>query len=72
MPVRPTDLAKLHEDVDLVLAIGLAKDREDRFRSASSFAAALRDASRGELDERLRTAAQDLLRHYPWGTERRA
>lgn len=72
MPVRPTDLVKLDEDVDLALAIGLAKDREDRFRSTSSFAAALRDASRGELDERLRAAARDLLRHHPWGTERRA
>lgn len=72
MPVRPTDLVKLEEDVDLALAIGLAKDREHRFRSASSFAAALRDASRGELDERLRAAARDLLRHHPWGTERRA
>lgn len=72
MPVRPTDLVKVSEDIDLVLAIGLAKDREDRFRSASSFAAALRDASRGELDERLRSAARDLLRHHPWGTERRA
>lgn len=72
MPVPPTDLVKIHEDVDLVLAIGLAKDRDDRFRSATSFAAALRDASRGELDERLRAAARDLLRHHPWGTERRA
>jgi serine/threonine-protein kinase len=72
MPVCPTDLVKIHEDIDLVLAIGLAKDREHRFRSATSFAAALRDASRGELDERMRAAARDLLRHHPWGTERRA
>lgn len=47
---RPSELVRVHEDFDLCLGIALAKDREARFRSATSFSAALYDASRGELD----------------------
>jgi serine/threonine-protein kinase len=51
-PQRPSSLASLSPDIDRVLALGLAKDRERRLRSATSFAAALRDAARGELEGR--------------------
>lgn len=71
MPSRPGEIVpKLNPDVDLVLALALAKDSKDRFKSAVSFAAALRDASRGELDDRLRDAAKGLLARNPWGSER--
>jgi hypothetical protein len=70
-PARPGELVDLPEDVDLILALALAKDRARRVPSANSFAAALRDAARGELDERLRSDARSLLAEQPWGTERR-
>ena len=67
MPTRPTELVDVHPDVDLALALGLAKDRDQRLRSAVIFAAALRDAVRGELDHALRAAAKALLDERPWG-----
>lgn len=68
-PVKPSLLAKLHEDVDLVLALALAKKREQRLRSAATFAAALRDACRGELDPAFRASARDLLGQHGWMQE---
>ena len=70
-PARPGELVDLPEDVDLILALALAKDRARRVPSANTYAAALRDATRGELDERLRSDARALLAEHPWGTERR-
>jgi serine/threonine-protein kinase len=70
-PARPGELVDLPEDVDLILALALAKDRARRVPSANTFAAALRDAARGELDERLRGDARNLLAEQPWGSERR-
>jgi serine/threonine-protein kinase len=69
-PVRPRELLDIPEDVELVLALALAKDREKRFRSAQTFASALRDAVRGELDEPFRRAARDLLKAHPWSADR--
>jgi eukaryotic-like serine/threonine-protein kinase len=68
-PARPSDHANLHPDVDLVLALALAKDKQRRFASAPSLAAALRDALRGELDARLKQDALQLLSREPWGTD---
>jgi len=70
-PARPGELVDLPEDVDLILALAMAKDRARRVPSANTFAAALRDAARGELDERLRRDAERLLAEQPWGTENR-
>ena len=68
-PVAPSALARaIPLDVDLVMAIALAKDRADRFESASAFAAALEAATQGELSEPLRTRAAELLRTRPWGS----
>ncbi len=69
MPVRPCELVKADTDIDLALALAMAKDRERRLRSATSFAAALHDAARGELDDRLREAAHALLHQFPWAAE---
>jgi eukaryotic-like serine/threonine-protein kinase len=68
-PARPSDHVPVHEDIELAIAIALAKSRERRFPSAETFAAALRDASRGQLDERLRKDARELLAEHPWGLD---
>jgi hypothetical protein len=60
---------RLPEDVDRVLALALAKDRDERFDSAPLFAAALHDAARSELDAELRVSADRLVAFQPWGTE---
>jgi serine/threonine-protein kinase len=68
-PARPSDFADLGPDVERVLALALAKDRERRFATASMFAAALSDALRERLDARLRTDADALIAEQPWGSE---
>jgi serine/threonine-protein kinase len=72
-PVRPSEITpSLPEDVDLVLAIALAKRPEDRFDSALDLAAALRAACAGALDPALRTRATTQLASMPWGGALRA
>ncbi|MBI3202475.1 MAG: serine/threonine protein kinase [Myxococcales bacterium] len=68
-PAKPSWLASVPPDVDRVLALALAKEKDLRFRSASTFAAAFRDAARGELDEPYRRAADALLARHPWMRE---
>lgn len=73
-PVKPSDVLRFgtpaQEDaVNLVLALALAKDVERRFSSATLFATALRDAVRGQLDQRLRLDAEALLHEQPWGQD---
>ncbi len=68
-PVQPSKLSKISADVESVLALGLAKDKERRFSSASMFAAALKEAARGRLDQRLRAAADELIEQRPWGSD---
>jgi serine/threonine-protein kinase len=66
MPEAPSARARLPEDIDLVLAIGLAKKREERFQSASELAKAFEDATRGRLSPDLRTRARMLLAAQPY------
>jgi serine/threonine-protein kinase len=66
MPVRPTALAELPRDVDLVLAIALAKDPKDRFESGDALADALTAATTSRLDGKLRRRATKLLDALPW------
>jgi serine/threonine-protein kinase len=70
-PVCPSDLVPMSFDVEAVLAIGLAKEREQRFACAEDFAAALRAAVTGELDASIRDYGESLLLISPWGTSRR-
>ena len=66
-PVRPREVAAyLPRDVELVLAIALAKAPKARFPSSSALAAALRAAAKGNLDEKMRTHAERILRGAPW------
>ncbi len=68
MPPRPSELSTLlHSDVDVVLAIALAKGPGDRFESAAEIASALDEASRGELSPLVRSRGERLLEKMPWG-----
>ncbi|HEY1694105.1 MAG TPA: protein kinase [Polyangiaceae bacterium] len=67
MPPRPGELAPLPPDVDLFLALALAKDPSERFESAADMAQALDAAARGRLDAPLRARAERLLARLPWG-----
>ena len=71
-PARPTDIApSFPEDIDLMLAVALAKDRQERFVSGTELAEAFRSALRGALESHLRDRADRILAKYPWGrTER--
>jgi serine/threonine-protein kinase len=66
MPARPTAIAELPGDVELVLAIGLAKQPDERFETAAELAEALTAAARHELPAVLRARARRLLVHTPW------
>jgi serine/threonine-protein kinase len=66
MPPRPSALADLPPDVDAVLAIGLAKDRDRRFDNARELAAALAAASAGSLDPTLRRRGNELQSEHAW------
>jgi len=59
-PRRPTTLAKLPPDIDLVLAIGLAKDPNARFTTASELVDAIADALAGKLSPALRERGEKL------------
>jgi serine/threonine-protein kinase len=66
-PSRPSRLADVPADVERVLAIGLAKQRDDRFASARELAEAFSAAVAGALSKELRERADGLLGKYPWG-----
>jgi serine/threonine-protein kinase len=70
MPPRPGELADLDTDMDLVLAIGLAKRAADRFDTGAELADALDLAFSGRLEEATRRRARALLAEMPWGKHR--
>ena len=71
-PQRPSEIVSgISNDVDLVLAIALAKDPDDRFASALEMAAALRAAQKSQLDPALRLHARTLLAALAWGASAR-
>jgi hypothetical protein len=61
-PTRPTTVVPVHPDVDLVLALGLAKDPDRRFATAIEFADALAAAVDGALPEPIRARGRALDR----------
>lgn len=66
-PKRPTEIAPhLRPDVDLVLAIGLARRPGERFAAAVDFAGALVDALEGKLSPALRAKGEHLIRGGAW------
>jgi len=67
-PVRPSEVLRgLPEDIDLVLAIALAKNPQDRFATAGEFAQAFEVAAKGRIDSRLAMRAHSILLSTPWG-----
>ena len=70
-PMRPGELTQLPEDVDRVLALGLAKKAELRLASARDLADALHAAFGGTLAPNIRARADALLAAEPWGTKLR-
>jgi serine/threonine-protein kinase len=69
MPPQPSEIAPLPAQVDVVLAIALAKRPKDRFDSAAELALALDAASRGRLDLATLARGEALLEVMPWGFE---
>jgi serine/threonine-protein kinase len=68
MPQRPSEIAVgVSSDIDVVLAIAMAKRADDRFASAGELAEALSAAFRGQVDPALRQRATTILRQHPWG-----
>jgi hypothetical protein len=65
-PQQPSYLVSVPTDVDRVLALGLAKHREQRIDTAAAFASAFRDALKGQLSTPLRNAADALVADDPW------
>jgi eukaryotic-like serine/threonine-protein kinase len=65
-PRRPTDLAELPPELDLVLAIGMAKNPAHRFRSARELATALAAAFAGSLSEDVFARGRSLERAGAW------
>jgi hypothetical protein len=66
MPLRPSIAAPLGAELDLALAIAIAKHPRDRFESAAELASALEDAASGHLDTAFRIRAERLLAERPW------
>jgi hypothetical protein len=66
MPPRPGAFAELPRELELALAIGLAKNRDERFASAEAFSAAFVAAAHGKMDAALKERAEALLRTQPW------
>jgi predicted Ser/Thr protein kinase len=60
-PPPSTVRRELPEDVDYVLALGLAKRCADRYEKPSQLARALRLAAEGTLDEASRVSARNLI-----------
>ncbi|HUH05722.1 MAG TPA: hypothetical protein VML75_27210 [Kofleriaceae bacterium] len=65
MPKRPGDLVEVHEDVELVLAIGLAKDAAHRWNSGAKLADALAESIKGKLRPEWRTRGRAILATHP-------
>jgi len=67
MPEQPSVVADVTPEVEAVIAVGLAKRREDRFESGAKLVEALESAARGQLDPKVRDLAMGLLAELPWG-----
>ena len=72
-PPRPTSITpSLPVDIELVLAIGLAKRPADRFQTAYELASALAAAFTGTLPPTIRARGEDLVRAGAWAKVVRA
>ncbi len=67
-PPQPSAIVRMPLDVELVLAIGMAKAAGDRFQRAEELAEAFKRAAKGELDGATRDRALKVIAKYPWST----
>ncbi|MFT3697328.1 MAG: serine/threonine-protein kinase [Kofleriaceae bacterium] len=65
-PRRPTEVAKLPKEIDLVLAIGMARERSARFETADELVSALRAAYAGKLPAEVTERGRTLEDHGAW------
>ena len=69
MPEQPSrQTSRVHPDVDLALAVAMAKRPDERFADPIEFARALRSAVKGSLDPSLRERGRSLVDERPWGS----
>ncbi len=68
LPRRPSELVELPPEVDLVLAIGLAKRPDQRFSSAIELSDALVHAFAQTLAPTVRERGQQLERQGAWSS----
>lgn len=66
MPPAPSTVVTCPPEVDLVMAVALAKSSADRFDSAAELAEALEGAARGSLSSELSARAERVLLRHPW------
>ena len=71
-PRRPTQLADVPAEIDLVLAIGMARDPDRRFETAAELAEALEGAFSGALPEGVISRGRSLDHALGWATPPRA
>ncbi len=67
MPVQPSKRATVSPELELVLAVALAKSPVHRFSTAGELAAVFADAIEGKLDRGIAHRATSLLSDTPWG-----
>jgi hypothetical protein len=67
VPPQPSQLGTVSAQVEAVLAVALAKSRDDRFATAGELAAALAEAAASLLPEVTMDRAAAILRRSPWG-----
>ncbi|HEY2743011.1 MAG TPA: serine/threonine-protein kinase [Polyangia bacterium] len=68
-PMQPSKLVQMPDDVERVLALGMAKDASERLATANELAAGLHAAFEGGLDGAFRRRADALLAREPWGAK---
>ena len=66
MPPKPSVLAEIGEDFDVVFAIGMAKNPSDRFESGEEMSQAFAAAHKGALSAQLRARGDALMLSHPW------
>ncbi|NVB79336.1 MAG: serine/threonine protein kinase [Kofleriaceae bacterium] len=69
-PRRPSDLADVPPELDLVLAIGMAKAQSQRFETAAELFTALSAAYAGRLPQNVYERGRALERDGAWSTKR--
>jgi hypothetical protein len=66
--VRPSTVVKeLPRELDLVLALALAKDPRERFQSTAQLARAFVLSLRGEIESSVKARAHEVVHKLPWG-----